>query len=148
MKLTPILKLVRLSALPSAWADQFGGMALASVLVGAGYWRFEPWKIALLLPMSFGIYLGGMALNDVLHVRKDRLLHKPRPLATGDLTLAQGWAITLLLFTLGIVCGFAAGWFIDTSRKPGGTGESLATLMRYPFWSSIVFMPSSAIEVC
>ncbi|MEZ5991599.1 MAG: hypothetical protein R3E76_04530 [Planctomycetota bacterium] len=109
MKLTPILKLVRLSALPSAWADQFGGMALASVLVGAGYWRFEPWKIALLLPMSFGVYLGGMALNDVLHVRKDRLLHKPRPLATGNLTLAQGWAITLLLFTLGIVCGFAAG---------------------------------------
>lgn len=109
MKLTPILKLVRLSALPSAWADQFGGMALAAALVGTGFWRFEPWKIALLLPMSFGVYLGGMALNDVLHVRKDRLLQKPRPLATGKLTLTQGWAVTLSLFTIGIICGFAVG---------------------------------------
>lgn len=84
-------------------------MALAAALVGAGYWRFEPVKIALLLPLSFGVYLGGMALNDVLHVRKDRLLHKPRPIATGELTLAQGWAITLALFALGIICGFALG---------------------------------------
>ncbi|MCA8913426.1 MAG: hypothetical protein KDB82_17130 [Planctomycetes bacterium] len=109
MKLSPVLKLVRLSALPSAWADQFGGMALAFAMVGAGYWRFEPAKIALLLPMSFGVYLGGMALNDVLHVRKDRLLHKPRPIVTGDLSLAQGWAITLLLFAIGVGCGFAVG---------------------------------------
>lgn len=109
MKLTPILKLVRLSALPSAWADQFGGMALALAMVGAGYWQFHPGKIAWLLMMSFGVYQGGMALNDVLHVRKDRLLRKPRPIASGELKLATGWAITLSLFGIGMVGGFAAG---------------------------------------
>ena len=109
MKLTPILKLVRLSALPSAWADQFGGMALAAAMLGAGYWQFLPGKIAWLLLMSLGVYLGGMALNDVLHVRKDRLLQKPRPIASGELSLATGWAVTLGLFGVGIAGGFMAG---------------------------------------
>jgi 4-hydroxybenzoate polyprenyltransferase len=109
MKLTAVLKLVRLSALPSAWADQFGGMALAFAMVGAGYWRFEPAKIVWLLVMSLGVYLGGMALNDVLHVRKDRLLRKPRPIASGELKLSTGWLVTLGLFGVGIAGGFAAG---------------------------------------
>ncbi|MBZ0136078.1 MAG: UbiA family prenyltransferase [Planctomycetes bacterium] len=109
MKLTPILKLVRLSALPSAWADQFGGMALAFAMLGAGYWRFDPIKIVWLLLMSFGVYLGGMALNDVLHVRKDRLLRKARPIASGELKLSTGWLVTLALFAAGIAGGFVAG---------------------------------------
>src|SRR5690606_36565534 len=64
MKLSPVLKLVRLSALPSAWADQFGGMALALALAPVLGYRFDALKIAWLLPASLGVYLGGMALND------------------------------------------------------------------------------------
>ncbi|MCB9892958.1 MAG: hypothetical protein H6839_00745 [Planctomycetes bacterium] len=109
MKLAPVLKLVRLSALPSAWADQFGGMALALALAPVLRYRFEPSKLVWLLPMSLGIYLGGMALNDVLHVRKDRLLHKPRPIVTGDIKWTHALIITVALFGLGVGCAFAAG---------------------------------------
>jgi 4-hydroxybenzoate polyprenyltransferase len=109
MKLSPILKLVRLSALPSAWADQFGGMALAFALAGALNYRFDPLKILWLLPASLGVYLGGMALNDVMHVRKDRLLHKPRPIVTGELSHKSALAIALGLFAIAIVAGFIAG---------------------------------------
>lgn len=84
-------------------------MALAVAMLGAGYWRFEPGKIAWLLVMSLGVYLGGMALNDVLHVRKDRLLRKPRPIASGEMKLATGWGITLILFGVGVAAGFVAG---------------------------------------
>lgn len=109
MKLSPVLKLVRLSALPSAWADQFGGMALAFALAPVLGYRFEALKIAWLLPASLGVYLGGMALNDVMHVRKDRLLRKPRPIVTGELSHKSALAIALGLFTVGIVAGFIAG---------------------------------------
>jgi hypothetical protein len=69
------LKLVRISALPSALADVFGGMALvAAILPNADIARW-PW----LLLATGGIYLGGMALNDVMHAQKDILLGKKRP---------------------------------------------------------------------
>ena len=103
------LKLVRLSALPSAWADQFGGMALAVLLVGAGYYRIDVSKLPWLLLASLGVYLGGMALNDVLHVRKDRLLGKQRPIVTGQISLPAAWGVTLALFAAGTLAGALAG---------------------------------------
>lgn len=110
MKLSAVLKLVRVSALPSAWADQFGGMALVVALVyKAGYGRVELSKLPLLLIMSMGVYLGGMALNDVLHVRKDRLLGKKRPIVTGEVSVAQAWLVTGLLFVIGLGAGIMAG---------------------------------------
>ena len=103
------LKLVRLSALPSAWADQFGGMALALFVAGNLQYEWHPGKILWLLLASFGVYLGGMALNDVLHVRKDRLLGKQRPIVTGEVTLSAAWGVTLALFAIGALGGFMAG---------------------------------------
>lgn len=102
-----VLKLVRLSALPSAWADQLGGMALAAAVLGAG--QISAARLPLLLLASFGVYLGGMALNDVLHVRKDRLLGKKRPIVTGEISLGAAWAVTLFLFALGLTGAFLAG---------------------------------------
>jgi 4-hydroxybenzoate polyprenyltransferase len=101
-----ILKLVRLSALPSALADQLGGMALAALIVRA---NLDLWKLPWLLLASAGVYLGGMALNDVLHVRKDRLLGKKRPIVAGEISQSMAWAVTLVLFALGVTGGYMAG---------------------------------------
>ena len=109
MKIAPVLKLVRLSALPSAWADQFGGMALAVALAPTMGYRFDAAKIAWLLPMSLGVYLGGMALNDVMHASKDRLLGKHRPIVTGELSWSGAWGVMAALFSVGLLSGLLAG---------------------------------------
>ncbi|MBK9975993.1 MAG: hypothetical protein IPP14_14570 [Planctomycetes bacterium] len=109
MKLLPILKLVRLSALPSALADVCGGVALA---VSLGLGGRAPDKLGWLLLATVGIYLGGMALNDVLHASKDKLLGKPRPIARGDLTLRVAVAITLALYAAGLVGAWLAGCLV------------------------------------
>jgi hypothetical protein len=104
-----VLKLVRLSALPSAWADQLGGMALAYALASTLKYDWRPGTILVLALTTFGIYLGGMALNDVLHVRKDRLLQKKRPIVIGEISIGAAWVLTLVLFALGLTGAFLAG---------------------------------------
>lgn len=106
MKFAPVLKLVRVSALPSALADVFGGVALAWALLGA---EFEPLKLPWLLLATIGVYLGGMALNDVLHVRKDGLLRKKRPIVTREIGAGEARIVTAVLFGLGMLGGVLAG---------------------------------------
>lgn len=107
--LYPILKFVRVSALPSAWADTLGGCALALAVSASGVFRFEPAKLPWLLLMTLGIYLGGMAHNDVAHFDKDRLLGKKRPLVTGELPPMAGFIVMLALFATGLLGAFMAG---------------------------------------
>lgn len=109
MKLVPILKLVRLSALPSALADVCGGVGLA---VSLGVAPRPQDKLPWLLLATAGIYLGGMALNDVLHAGKDKLLGKPRPIAKGDLSLAVATGITMALYAAGLAGAWFAGCFV------------------------------------
>ena len=105
MKVMPVLKLVRLSALPSAWADVFGGVALVlAILPGANLARW-PW----LLLATTGIYLGGMALNDVMHAPKDILLGKKRPIVMGDVSIVQAFRLTCILYAAGLLCAVMAG---------------------------------------
>lgn len=110
MKVLPYLKLVRLSALPSALADVFGGMALAMALgPGFGLWHPGIDRLPWLLLATTGIYLGGMASNDVLHARKDGLLGKKRPIVTGEVTFKSAWALTCLLYAVGLAGAIVAG---------------------------------------
>lgn len=110
MKLAPLLKLVRLSALPSALADVFGGMALAVALGPVfGLWHAGPSRLPWLLLATAGIYLGGMASNDVLHARKDGLLGKKRPIVTGELSFKAARATTAMLYLIGLVAAIMAG---------------------------------------
>lgn len=74
-----------------------------------GYAGLDLARMPWLLLMSFGVYLGGMALNDVMHVRKDRLLGKQRPIVNGEVTLAQAWCVALGLFVVGLFAGIVAG---------------------------------------
>jgi len=109
MKPMAILKLVRLSALPSAWADVFGGMALAVALASRLYYRVEVSRLPWLLLASLGVYLGGMACNDVMHARKDRLLGKRRPIVTGEISWQAAWIVMAALFGVGLLGGLIAG---------------------------------------
>lgn len=105
MNIRAHLKLVRISALPSALADVFGGMALvAAVLPGANTARW-PW----LLLATGGIYLGGMALNDVMHAQKDILLRKKRPIVTGELSYVAAFQLTCVLYAAGLAGAVMAG---------------------------------------
>ncbi|MBE7491793.1 MAG: hypothetical protein HS108_08605 [Planctomycetes bacterium] len=110
MKILSLLKLVRLSALPSALADVPGGMALAVALgpvLGLGHVGAA--KLPWLILATTGIYLGGMAGNDVLHARKDSLLGKARPIVTGELGIQTAWTVTCLLYAAGLVGAIMAG---------------------------------------
>jgi hypothetical protein len=100
-----LLRYLRVSALPTALADVAGGMALAMLLVpGAG-----SGPLLWLVLASIGLYLGGMGLNDLLHVDKDRGLGKPRPLAMGQLSLSLGAFVTVALMAGGVTAAFLAG---------------------------------------
>lgn len=116
MKILPLLKLVRLSALPSALADVFGGVALVAALgpvFGMGHVTLDrlPW----LLLATTGIYLGGMASNDVLHARKDALLGKKRPIIIGELTHRAANATMASLYLIGLVAAILAGCAIPAA---------------------------------
>ncbi|MCC6465878.1 MAG: hypothetical protein IT463_11110 [Planctomycetes bacterium] len=105
MKPLAVLKLVRLSALPSALADIFGGTAVALACGATLTHGRLPW----LLVATAGIYLGGMGANDLLHLRKDRLLGKRRPLVTGEVSFGLASAVTVGLYALGLAGAALAG---------------------------------------
>lgn len=109
MKPLAVAKLVRVSALPSALADVFGGMALAYALAGRASFTVFPARLPWLILASLGVYLGGMALNDVMHARKDALLRKQRPIITGEITWSQAWVVMALLFAAGMIGAWLAG---------------------------------------
>lgn len=104
------LKLVRISALPSALADVFGGSALA---LAAFPWsssaQFTREKLPWLLLTTFGIYLGGMGLNDILHRHKDAAMNKPRPIVTGAISVEAATLLTSMLYALGLGASVVAG---------------------------------------
>jgi 4-hydroxybenzoate polyprenyltransferase len=104
MNLMPILKFLRVSALPSALADVFGGMALVTALAMAtGGFELTTLPLVGVLLATVGVYLLGMALNDLLHHRKDKALGKARPLVTGELTLLRGWVVAFCLYVLALI---------------------------------------------
>lgn len=104
------LKLVRISALPSALADVFGGSALAlAVIPWFSSAQFAREKLPWLLLTTVGIYLGGMGLNDVLHRHKDAAMHKPRPIVTGAISVEAATLLTSALYALGLLGAVIAG---------------------------------------
>jgi 4-hydroxybenzoate polyprenyltransferase len=98
MKAMPTLRFLRVSALPSAWADVLGACAL---IVGLSDTSMGEVATALpfLLVLSTCLYLYGMGLNDLMHVRKDAMLGKNRPIPSGELSSTQGIVVVFALIT-------------------------------------------------
>ena len=90
-------KIMRLPLVFTAIADVTAAYYLSTSGQGS-------WKIAIFLGMiSAGLYTGGMVLNDLCDVKRDRELHPHRPFPQGSLSLLEGW----LLF--GLLTGGALG---------------------------------------
>lgn len=82
------LKLIRAPMAFTAMAD-----SLAGAIVGGG--PLEAGPIAGVMLISACLYSMGMALNDVVDVRRDRDLHPERPLVTGAISWWIGLGTSL-----------------------------------------------------
>ena len=109
MYYVPWMKFLRISALPSALADVFGGTALAMAVLPQWVYGQPTARIWALLLTTTGIYLGGMGLNDILHLPKDRALEKERPLATREISLGGAVGVTAFLYAAGLGGAYLAG---------------------------------------
>ena len=82
MKLITVLKLGRISNLPTIWTNVFVGVALSGVAFNYCF---------LLLPaiaISF-VYLAGMYFNDIFDAEWDVKHNQPRPIALGEATISE-----------------------------------------------------------
>ncbi len=94
MSVRGIYRILRLPLFVTAVADVVAGYTVAILYRGLPF----NWHLAALLGgTSAGLYLFGMVQNDLVDVRRDRLLKAPRPLVTGDLGI--GTAVVLLILT-------------------------------------------------
>jgi 4-hydroxybenzoate polyprenyltransferase len=84
-----LLELLRLSLAPTLVADLCAGVALGAARAGSGR-SFDAVVasglalVARLLPVSFLLFAGGMALNARVDVEEDRVTRPRRPLPSGD----------------------------------------------------------------
>jgi 4-hydroxybenzoate polyprenyltransferase len=79
--------------------------AYVVALVGSGkITDFDGRTVAILAGLSAGLYLFGMVENDLVDLRRDRLMHVPRPLVTGEIGLAGALALLVGAGTLAVLC--------------------------------------------
>lgn len=92
-----IYRILRLPLFVTAVADITAGYTVAILCRGLAF----DWRLAALLGgTSAGLYLFGMVQNDLVDIRRDRLLKVRRPLVTGKLGI--GTAVVLLILTGGL----------------------------------------------
>ena len=92
--LMALVRLARISNLPTVWSN----VLAASVLAGG---LSEPALAVVLLAMS-ALYSGGMILNDAFDREIDARERPERPLPAGDIAPATAWAVGLGLLALGV----------------------------------------------
>jgi 4-hydroxybenzoate polyprenyltransferase len=97
MSVRGIYRILRLPLFVTAVADITAGYTVAILCRGLAF----DWRLAALLGgTSAGLYLFGMVQNDLVDIRRDRLLKVRRPLVTGKLGI--GTAVVLLILTGGL----------------------------------------------
>jgi 4-hydroxybenzoate polyprenyltransferase len=103
MNAAGIARLLRLPLFITAVADVIAGYVVALL---PSLHKFD-WHIAgLLAGTSTGLYLFGMVENDLVDIRRDRLLGERRPLVTGEVGIPA--AVVLLILTA-VLAGVCAG---------------------------------------
>ena len=106
-----IYRILRLPLFVTAVADVTAGYTVAILCRGLAFdWRL----VALLGGTSAGLYLFGMVQNDLVDIRRDRLLKVRRPLVTGELGI--GAAVVLLILTGGLAAVCAVMLSVVTHR--------------------------------
>ncbi len=123
-KIFPWLRLLRISALPTAISN----ILMAYLLV------HQTWtptlELCLLVCASSLLYLAGMVLNDVFDIEIDRVQRPSRPLPSGRISLKSAKASGYLMLMFGVVVASLAGWVGSGSDPYLPTGPFIrATLI-------------------
>lgn len=103
-RLDALLRITRFPLLPTALADSAAGYLIA-LEPGASP---SPAVLALLAAASGSLYMGGMVLNDIADLDRDRALHPARPLPSGQLSLREALGLFLLLAGGGLAAAASA----------------------------------------
>lgn len=98
--------LLRVSNAPTALADVWMGMAVASE-------GLEPLGVWLCVSVaSLGLYLGGMALNDWFDAELDSSERPERPIPSGRVSRAKAGWIGFGLLIVGVAAASVAAWLV------------------------------------
>ena len=109
-KFNAYLQLARISNLPTVFSNVLVGAALVP------WYPPFPWADAGIAMLSVALlYIGGMALNDVLDRRIDAVERPQRPIPRGALSVWEATLFTLLCFGIGIL---AVAIFAPTATYP------------------------------
>ena len=101
--LRPYLQLVRLPAVFTAIAD----IALGFLIT---HGRPDPvWQFALLIVASAGLYLAGMAFNDIFDREIDARERPNRPIPSGRVPLKSAVGVAVGLAVVGLIAAALAG---------------------------------------
>ncbi|MEO0680364.1 MAG: UbiA family prenyltransferase [Pseudomonadota bacterium] len=101
MTLTTILKLGRVSNLPTVWTNLLAGAALTGHAFGYG-----PMILAGLALSAF--YVGGMWLNDAFDAEIDAKERAARPIPQGEIARGAVFVVGFALLALGLVLAVLA----------------------------------------
>ncbi|WP_333793015.1 UbiA family prenyltransferase [Hyphomicrobium sp.] len=89
-----LLRLARVSNLPTVWSNVLG----ASVIAGG----LGAWDLATVIVAMSAFYTGGMMLNDAFDRDADAAERPERPLPSGDFSPAAAWTLGFALLGLGV----------------------------------------------
>jgi hypothetical protein len=107
------LQLFRISNAPTCLSNVLVGCAIGMASVPVPELELttfiDPTAVLWALGSVFGFYFGGMALNDVLDVRRDQASGAPRPIARGRLGRMPAAAAAIALLTCGVVAAALSG---------------------------------------
>ena len=93
------LRLLRISALPSAIAN-----VLVGFLIAHQSWQ-PTGQFLLLIVASSCLYLAGMVSNDVFDFSRDQQQRPNRPLPSGAISISAATTVYTLLMVVAAVCG-------------------------------------------
>ena len=127
-----ILKLARVSNLPTVWANCIAGWVL-----GGGEFS-DVFSLAVLVIGASLAYSAGMIMNDALDVEADTLHRPDRPLPSGDISLNMVWGLSIAFLSGGVVLMLLAG------SSPGLALLLASTIVGYNVlhkrWAGSVFL--------
>ncbi|MEX2601558.1 MAG: UbiA-like protein EboC [Balneolaceae bacterium] len=115
-KLKAALELMRPANIVTAFADILAGFAAAGGVIyfSTGLPAASPTGLPWLLLSTFGLYGGGVVLNDLFDAKLDAEERPERPIPSGRITRAGGALLAILLLTTGILAATQvnvyAGW--------------------------------------
>jgi len=125
-----ILRLGRVSNLPTVWTNVLAGIVLTMVPLSFGA------TVALMLALSL-FYVAGMFLNDAFDADFDRMHRPGRPIPSGEIAASTVFGIGGALLCAGLCLLLAFGYAAPLGTGPRGFEAGLAlsaAILVYDIW--------------